>query len=62
MFKNSHNAAATEKWVIPAQLEDEEYVTEDKIHKDYEWINIEVTKYYFENNSAWSEGKRILSK
>lgn len=62
MFENSHNAASTEKWVIPAQLENEEYVTADKIHKDYEWINMEVTKYYFENNNAWSEGKRILSK
>ena len=62
MFENSHNAASTEKWVIPAQIENEEYVTEDKIHKDYEWINIEITNYYFENNNAWNEGKRILSK
>lgn len=60
MSKNRYNAASVEKWVIPAVVKDSDYVTIDGIHKDYEWINIAATNYYFKNNNAWSEGKRII--
>lgn len=57
---NKYNAASVEKWVIPVVVKDTDYVTEDGVNKDYEWINIAITNYYFKSSSAWSEGKRII--
>ena len=53
--KNNYNAASIERWVIPIEIE-------GKIPKDYEWINIEVTKYYFNDPNAWKNGKRIIGR
>lgn len=57
---NQHNSASIEKWVIPPIIYDENVVTENGIHKDYEWINIELTKYYFNDVDAWNNGYRII--
>lgn len=57
---NKHNSASIEKWVIPPIINDENMVTENGIHKDYEWINIEITKYYFNDINAWNNGNRII--
>lgn len=58
---NTHNGASIEKWVIPIQLSPgDENATENGIHRDYEWINIEMTNYYFKDEQAWKKGKRIM--
>lgn len=56
--ENSWNAASVEKWVIPIHME-EGNVSENRLPLYHEWINKEVTNYYFKNNNAWNEGKRI---
>jgi hypothetical protein len=60
MSKNKYNAASVERWVIPTIIDDPEYKTESGVHKYYEWINIAVTNYYYKDNNAWSNGKRII--
>lgn len=60
MSQNPYNAASVEKWLIPIVTEDYEYSTENGIHRDYEWINIAITNYYFGDNEAWNKGKRII--
>jgi len=59
MSKNAKNAASAEKWVIPAII-DYEPKTVNNIHVDYEWININITNYFFKDKQAWNKGKRIL--
>lgn len=59
---NSHNSASIEKWVIPPEIADKNMATENGIHKYYEWINIEITNYYFNDKNAWNNGFRIIGK
>ena len=59
---NSHNSASIEKWVIPPEIADKSMATENGIHKYYEWINIEITNYYFNDKNAWNNGFRIIGK
>lgn len=61
LSSNSHNPASIEKWVIPAKIYDDSLATENGLHRDYEWINIEITNYYFEDKDAWNNGCRIYS-
>lgn len=57
---NRYNAASVEKWVIPVIINEPEYATENGIDKNYEWINIAITNYYYNDNSAWANGRRII--
>lgn len=54
--KSNHNGASIERWVIPIKEEN------GKINESYEWINEEVTNYYFKDNKAWDNGKMIIGK
>jgi len=54
--KSNHNGASIERWVIPVEEEN------GKINESYEWINEEVTNYYFKDNKAWDNGKMIIGK
>lgn len=60
MSTNQYNVASVEKWVIPALIDDKEYATQAGVHKYYEWINIAVTNYYYNDTNAWNSGKRII--
>ena len=53
--KNNYNAASVERWVIPVEIDGE-------IPKDYEWINIAATRYFFKDPNAWEDGKRIIGR
>ena len=53
--KSNYNGASVEKWVIPIEID-------GKIPSDYEWINIAITNYYFNDSSAWQNGNRIIGR
>ena len=53
--KSHYNGASIEKWVIPIEEDGE-------INSSYEWINENVTNYYFKDKDAWDQGKRIIGK
>ncbi len=53
--KSSYNGASIEKWVIPIEINGE-------INPDYEWINRNITNYYFKDADAWNKGRRIIGR
>ena len=53
--KSHYNGASIEKWVIPIEENGE-------IDSSYEWINKNVTNYYFNDKDAWDNGKRIIGQ
>ena len=59
---NRYNSASVEKYIIPPKKDNaDEELTSNKIPIDYEWININITNYYYKSNSAWSNNKRIYT-